>query len=505
MGKPKLLIIDDDKNLCEDLMDTLELEGYLTEAAYTAGGGIKKTKEDFYNIILLDMRIPDSNGMEALDNIKEISPDTEVIIFTAFAETQDVIEAMDRNAFSYILKPFEMPHLLSVLGKATEKQKLLFENRKLFQHVSDGKKDWEETFDSIPDLIVILDVDLNIIKCNKAVFNQLNVKPEDLIGTKCYDVLPARNEPCSICLKERSQKSLKAEKLETEYMGRFLLISCFPRFDESGKMNGIVQVISDITERKHIEEKLRMSTKIASIGRLTSSVFHEVLNPVNIISSHVQLLLAEAEKDSKTEEDLMSIQEEIDRIVKITDGLMRYSTEGELITKEVETNSILESVLSVLEPEMKLCSIKCIKNFDEGLPEIIANADGLRQVFLNLMTNSIDALPDGGTLTVKSKSVQRSGLGVRGKKEKDYPPRRAGELKGDFVEITFEDTGCGISSENIDKIFEPFFSTKKKVTEVGLGLSESYGIIQSYGGTICVESEEGSGSTFKIVFPAIND
>ena len=238
------------------------------------------------------------------------------------------------------------------------------------------------------------------------------------------------------------------------------------------------------------------SHKMASLGQLTAGVVHEVLNPLNIISAHVQLLLAEAEKGSKTEEDLRSIREEIDRIVEITDGLLRFSRKEKSISGEVEINSLLEKIISIVEPEMKLSNIKFIRRFEEGLPKIAANSDELRQVFLNMITNAKGAMAEGGTLTVKTRRVRD-----RSKKEKASPPRRAGELKGDFVKISFEDTGCGISKEKLNSVFDPFFTTKMEGKGTGLGLSISYGIIENHGGTISVESEVGKGTTFIINLP----
>lgn len=279
-------------------------------------------------------------------------------------------------------------------------------------------------------------------------------------------------------------------------------------------------IVRDITGQKQIEEKLRISYKMASLGRLTAGIFHEVLNPVNIIASHVQLLLMEAEKGSRTEEDLKSIREEIDRIVKISDGLLIFARKGKLISEETEVNSLLEKIISIIEPEMKLSNIKFIREFEDELPKVAANIDELRQVFLNMITNARDAMTEGGTITVKTRRVLSSelarlpsvGQGVRneGGKEplparpdgrSDWPDRQTGEFKGDFVEITFEDTGCGIAKENLDKLFDPFFTTKETGKGTGLGLSISYGIIKNHGGTISVESEEGKWTRFTIDLP----
>ena len=258
MDTPKLLIIDDDEALCESLIDILELEDYLVDTSHNAEDGIKKIEESFCNIVLLDMKLPDSDGIAVLEKIKEISPDTEVIIFTAYAEMDIVIKAMDRNAFSFLPKPYEIPYLITTIKRAREKQRITFENRILYEQTVNAEKEWEDTFDAISDLISVHDKDFNIIRCNKAVVKKLNVEYRDIIGKKCYEVFHNRNEPWSTCPFVRCKESLKPETEEKECMDGVFLMSCYPRFDETGKFNGVVHIARDITERKQVEEKVHM-------------------------------------------------------------------------------------------------------------------------------------------------------------------------------------------------------------------------------------------------------
>ncbi len=479
--KPEILIIGDDKPLCEGLRDSLKSEGFLTETTHNTEDGIKKIKDSSFNIVLLDMKAPDMEGVNALEKIRNISPYTEVIVFSEYAEAKNVIEAITGNAFFFLFKPFEMSNLTATIKRVQKKQTLLLDNFKLPRQIEDAKRDWESTFDSIPDPISIHDTDFNIIRCNKAFSDKLNVKLEDIIGKKCYEVFHSRNEPWPTCPFVRCKESLKSEREEEDCMGRIFSMSCFPKFDKSGKLNGIVHIARDVTESKQTEEKLRISDKMASLGRLTAGIYHEVLNPVNIISSHVQLLLMKAEKGSQTEKDLKSILEETKRIAKISDGLLGFSRKVEGINEEVDVNSLLEKVLSILEPDMRLKNIGFLKRFEDGLPGIKANSDKLRQVFLNMITNARDAMPEGGTLTISTQVIQNE----------EYS----------FVRIRFKDTGCGIAKENRDRIFKQFFTTKKEGKGTGLGLSTSYEIIENHGGTMSLESEEGKGTTFTIYLP----
>lgn len=271
--------------------------------------------------------------------------------------------------------------------------------------------------------------------------------------------------------------------------------SISPVKNDEGVITNYIAVKEDITRRKQIEAELVVSHKMSSIGRLSSSVFHEILNPVNIISSHTQLLLMEVEKGSKTEEDLKSIKSEVERIVDITDKLLKFSNKEGNEVEEVWINDLLENTLSLLMSELNIKRIKPVLKLEKKLPAVMADSDELRQVFLDIITNAIDAMPDGGVLTIRTGSVgsNEPDVSITGEKSSGF--------NGKCIKISFEDTGCGIAEKNIEMIFEPFFSTKKEIKGVGLSLNSAYAIIENYGGKLSVESGKGKGTTFIIDLP----
>jgi nitrogen-specific signal transduction histidine kinase len=310
--------------------------------------------------------------------------------------------------------------------------------------------------------------------------------------TTCYELTHRNNAPCEgveipcpLNEVKRTKKPVVVEHLHYDKVGnlRHCEVYGFPLFDDKGEVAQMIEYTIDTTERRKVEEQLKVAHKMASLGQLTAGVFHEILNPINIISSHVQLLLMDTEKGSQTEEDLKSVQEEIGRVVKITDSLLIYSMTKKREVGQIDINSLLDKTILIVEPELKCDNINFVRKFEAKLPEIMACSDELRQVILNLTTNAIGAMPDSGTITIITQSVEMEG--------------------NPLIRIRYSDTGCGIDKKDIDKVFDPFYTTKKEGDGVGLGLSMLYSIIQNHHGTISVESEAGEGTTFTIHLPVM--
>jgi signal transduction histidine kinase len=254
---------------------------------------------------------------------------------------------------------------------------------------------------------------------------------------------------------------------------------------------------------KTAQFQLLRSEKLAGIGRLAAGVCHEILNPLNIISGHVQALNMERNEDNILLEDLDSITEEIHRIEKIISGLLKFSRKGEMELSFIDIHSELDSVLSILEKDMVLEGIGVVRLFHPETPKLWADADRLRQVFLNLINNArFSMTKKGGKLTVFTELVPASNYTT----DSHAPPIETENV----LRIGFIDSGTGIKKANLHKIFDPFFTTKPEDKGTGLGLSICYSIIEKHGGHIEASSKTGKGSTFTIdlpihIQPFIND
>ncbi|RLB15990.1 MAG: PAS domain-containing sensor histidine kinase [Deltaproteobacteria bacterium] len=256
-------------------------------------------------------------------------------------------------------------------------------------------------------------------------------------------------------------------------------------YDQSGNELASVGIFVDLRERLAMEEKLRQtqeqllqSEKLAAMGRLTSQIAHELNNPLYGIMNTLELLKTEISPESKRRKILEMALSETVRLSELLRKMLSFSKPDEEEKQPTDVNVILDEILLLHEKQLRENSIRISTIFEEDLPEVFASKNQLRQVFLNMVSNARDAMPEGGTLSVST------------------------HRKEGMVHIEFTDTGTGIEKGHLDKIFDAFFTTKASVKGVGLGLSVCYGFIRDHGGDIKVQSEKGSGTTFTITLPA---
>jgi len=252
----------------------------------------------------------------------------------------------------------------------------------------------------------------------------------------------------------------------------YFQITTTPLADPEGNMQ-ILGVIHDVTEIKKFEEQMAHSEKLAALGRLTAGIAHEIGNPLTSVSSFLQIL-REMETEEFKKESLDTVMFHITRIADIVRHLSGLSKLPPAELKELQLNDVVESSLGLLQFDKRAKAIEIRKEL-RPVPKVVADANQLSQVFVNVILNAVDAMPDGGSLTIRS-----------------------AEQDGD-VRVEFEDTGPGIPEDSIKRVFDPFFTTKDKGT--GLGLSVSYGIIRRFGGDITVQNVPGKGARFTITIP----
>jgi PAS domain S-box-containing protein len=263
---------------------------------------------------------------------------------------------------------------------------------------------------------------------------------------------------------------------------RILNVAIAPLVTKKFNVIGRLIIMDDITERMELESQLSQADKLSSIGLLAAGVAHEVNTPLAVISSYAQMLAKQLQGDPQKGALLEKITRQTFRASEIVNNLLNFSRTSGTEFSEVDVNKVIADTLALLEHQFKTTKIKVQDELAGHLPLISGNAGRLQQVFLNLFLNARDAMPSGGTLRVATSN-------------------------GEGVSVVVSDTGSGIAQEHIQRIYDPFFTTKAAPREgqetrgTGLGLSVTYGIIQEHAGKIRVESRPGSGTTFYVDFP----
>ncbi len=234
---------------------------------------------------------------------------------------------------------------------------------------------------------------------------------------------------------------------------------------------------------QHIaESKLVQAAKLAAVGEMAAGIAHELNNPLTTVSGFTELVLEDLPKDSNIRKDLDLVLREAQRARGVVRRLLDFARQSESIRVRSDVNEILTDVLALVNHLLKTSGVVLSTYFSEGMPWISVDRNQTKQVFLNLIHNALHAMPTGGELHIKTDCRERDGK--------------------NWLRISLQDTGIGIAPENIERVFEPFFTTRSKDGGTGLGLSVSYGIIADHGGVIDVASEVGKGSTFTIWLPA---
>jgi len=345
---------------------------------------------------------------------------------------------------------------------------------------------------SSPNAIMATDMKGNIIIWNQAAEEILGYPAEEVIGKMNIDRIYPEGMAKKVMQMMRSPEHGPVGKLRSYPMvyvrqdGEVVEgnLSSAIIYDADGTESASVGIFVDLEERLNMERKLRQtqeqllqSEKLAAMGRLTSQIAHELNNPLYGIMNTLELLKTEISPQNKRRKILEMALSETERLSDMLRKMLSFSKPDEEAKQPSDINKILDEILLLHEKQLREYNIALSVSLGEGLGEVYASKNQLRQVFLNMIANARDAMPDGGTLTVTT--------------------HRAWNM----IHIEFSDTGTGIRKENLNKIFDAFFTTKDSVKGVGLGLSVCYGFIRDHGGNIEVSSQIGSGTTFTITLP----
>lgn len=538
MEPTKVLIVDDDEIIRTQLEKELKRNFFQTYLSADGSTTLEIFAKEKIDIMLLDIKLPDMDGLELLQKIKSEKPGCEVIVITGFGTQEIAIQSLRRGAIDYIEKPIKMDELYTALGRAneklTEKKELFYKNTLLVIDdeeqiakrlkkfllkegfevfaAGNGKEGLKYIENNKIDVLItdikMGDMDgIEVLRRAKKFYQDIEgivitgYKDQELAikalraGAIDYIIKPVNLDELLISVKKAVERiNLNRNRL---YRNRELKISS----EIISKMNEELErrIEERSKELNQTQVQLFQTSKLATLGEMSAGLAHEMNQPLGGIALITVNLCKLLEKGRLTDEELKSSLDDISysvkRMSKTIQHIRTFARQDTLKFTQVEVNETIESCLGFLGEQLRLHEIEVVREFKSNLPKIEGEPYQLEQVWINLISNARDAMDErGNTITKGSVKGYRKKLII----STNYNPNSQG------VEITFIDNGVGMSEETKEKAFQPFFTTKEVGKATGLGLSISYGIIENHRGKIKLESKDGKGIKVTIILPREN-
>ncbi len=525
--RDQILVLDDDPNMRDLLLECLAPLGYGLHFASSGQEALELLKGEPYTVAILDLMVPDLSGTEVLRRIREHKPETEIIVLTGYASLETAIEALRTGAYDYVTKPFDARTIQSTVRRAVEKYRF----RARLAALNRATQAMIATLDPDKVLALAMAEVRTMLEAEATAIFLLDPAGEELrlaavagsaslplgsrvpvgvgiVGWAAQNAQPTLvgDVQSDLRFDERvdgltgpNTRSLLAVPLKYRDSVTGVIEAANRHggaFDEHDRellstLAGSTAIAIENARLYQAERELRklveqsqtqlvQTEKLAATGRLAASLAHEINNPLQAIHNSLQLMLSFQLEAEEQHEYLHIAEEEIERLMGLVASILEFARPPQQEMRTTDLNEIVERVLALAGKYLQHRRITVQHDLGSGLPRLLAAPDELEQVFINLVLNAVDAMPEGGVLRITSRLAQDGRLAV-----------------------TFSDTGHGIAPELLDRIFEPFFSTRDGGT--GLGLTVSYNVVQRHGGEITVQSTVGEGTTFTVWLPALTE
>jgi PAS domain S-box-containing protein len=442
---------------------------------------------------LLQMNIPELDAPETLGNIPQI-------LNKLFTEGNATWEGIHMHKDGHRIpveisnELFELhgkPMILSSVRDITDRklaEKALLKSGERFR----------DLYDNAPDMYHSLDKNGIIVDCNETEAKMLGYKKEEIIGRHVTDFFAEKSKRLFDLDFPPLEQKKSLRNIEREFSRKDGTIfpaslNVFFEYDENGEFKGTKTISRDITERKRLEKQLLQAQKMESIGQLAGGIAHDFNNLLTAIIGYGNLLKTKVSQDNPLLVYVTQILNSAERAAKLTHDLLAFSRKQMINPKPVNVNNIINSMKSflpkIIGEDIELSLLPSSKDL-----MVMADKHQIEHVLMNLATNARDAMPDGGSLTIR--------IGYR-EVDNEFIKKHEYASTGSYALISVEDTGQGIDKKIKERIFDPFYTTKEVGKGTGLGLSMAYGMIKQHNGYIDVQSELGKGTTFNIYLPLI--
>ena len=495
-----ILVVDDNEKLAALVEKYLRRDGHRTDNVAGGAAALDWLARQPADLLLLNLRLPDMAGEELVQALDERQQPVPFIVVAGHGDERRAAQLLKRGALDYLMKDGTLLELLpAVVQQAVEqldRRRLLHEAEIAYEHL---RRHYEMILNAAGEGIIGLDLDGHINFVNPAALRLLGYEMHELLG---QDLAALAERPVTGS-NGRVHAALAANTTCRTHDLFFWRKdgTCFPiestatPLRQEGRQVGSVFVFKDITERRHLEEQFRQAQKMEAVGRLAGGVAHDFNNLLTVVSGYSELLAHNPSLDAKAQEAVTEVHKAAERAIAVTRQLLAFGRKQILAPRPLDLTELVRDMEPILRRLLGE-DIEMVTELAPHLPPVTADAGQLQQIVMNLVVNSRDAMPDGGTLTITTSDVP-----VDAATAAQQPSLQPGR----YALLTVADTGCGMDADTRHHIFEPFFTTKEAGRGTGLGLATVYGIVVQSGGHIDVQSEPGRGTTFRVLWPQAGD
>lgn len=481
----RILLVDDEEALAENLIEILEDEGASVERAATAAAGLEAATAGRFDIALVDVRLPDANGIEMLPKLQDRDDSIEVLLITGNASLEDAINAVRTGAYAYVLKPFDPDNLIQSAVRAVAKVRLRREADALSAELASRENQLRTLVDTVQALLLVLDENGTVVLVNPAVAAATGVAQEDMVGTDWVgEFIPEHQrdmvrESIRALVQGEPHNGHEHNIVRREPNGELSERKVRWRSAALHGKSGDVRVYAsglDVTELDALQHRARLAEKLAAVGTLAAGLAHEIRNPLNAASLQLQMLERRAKKLDESDRltgPVETVQSEIQRLSRLVEDFLRFARPADVHPVEVDVCRVLRDVVALEQPAAQGRGVALSFAATDEPVVVGGDPEKIKQVALNLVRNALEAVDD----------------------ETGRVEMRVGH-EGAGCKFSVRDNGPGIPAENLTRIFEPFFSTKDAGT--GLGMAICHSLVELHGGDLSVETDGGAVFTVRL-------